>query len=85
MAHDVHPTQVISAADYVISKFGGLSATAKAIGKPVTTVQGWRVRGKIPTEHWDDLMDAAKARDKLVTVDDFRKPHAVAPTMSVAS
>jgi hypothetical protein len=82
MAHDDH-TQTISAADYVIGKFGGLAGTAKAIKRPVTTVQGWRIRGQIPQEHWHKLIDAAKARDKLITLEDFLKSHPV-PSQDMA-
>lgn len=82
MATDALPPETISAADYVIAKFGGLAGTAKAIGKPVTTVQGWRVRGQIPQEHWRKLIDAAKARDKLITLEDFLKEHQPAPELS---
>lgn len=66
---------LISGAEYVIGKFGGLAATARAIGKPVTTVQGWSDRKRIPQDHWDDLIGAAKARDKLITYEDFMRSH----------
>lgn len=72
-AHDTHET--ISGAEYVIGKFGGLAATARAIGKPVTTVQGWSDRKRIPQDHWRKIIDAAKARDKLITIEDFLRSH----------
>lgn len=75
---------LISGAEYVIGKFGGLAATARAIGKPVTTVQGWNDRKRIPQDHWQAIIDAAKARDKLVTIEDFLKSHP-APDMARAS
>lgn len=75
MATDAPHSETISAADYVIGKFGGLAGTAKAIGKPVTTVQGWRDRGQIPQKHWKAIIAAAKARERLLTVDDFLLTH----------
>lgn len=65
----------ISGAEYVIGKFGGLAATARAVKKPVTTVQGWNDRKRIPQDHWQALIDAAKARDKLITIEDFLRAH----------
>lgn len=86
MTNAQHPPKLISGAEYVIGKFGGLAATARAIGKPVTTVQGWNDRKRIPQDHWQALIDAAKAREKLVTVEDFLKSHpAPAPDMARAS
>jgi len=34
----------------IVEAFGGLSAAARAIGVPVTTVQWWRDRDHVP--HW---------------------------------
>lgn len=81
-AHDTHET--ISGAEYVISKFGGLAATARAIGKPVTTVQGWSDRKRIPQDHWRKIIDAAKAQEKLITIEDFLHAHP-APKLEKAS
>lgn len=44
----------------VIDAFGGLSATARALGhENVTTVQGWRERGSIPKWRWTEVYSAA--------------------------
>lgn len=75
----------ISAAEFVIGKFGGLTGTAKAIGKPVTTVQGWKDRGKIPQEHWYDLIDAAKAGGQIVELADFLSAHEIEPAKASAA
>lgn len=75
MTHAPDTPKTISGAEYVIGKFGGLAATARAIGKPVTTVQGWSDRKRIPQDHWQALIDAAKAREKLIMVEDFLKSH----------
>lgn len=66
-----------SAAEYVISKFGGLTGTAKAIGKPVTTVQGWKERGQIPQAHWNDLISAAQERGQRIELSDFLSDHPI--------
>jgi hypothetical protein len=71
---------MLSPAQYVIQKFGGLTGTARAIGVPVTTVQGWQERGRIPQDHWKRLMSAAAANDKLITFDDFLTDHAEPPS-----
>ncbi|WMT88252.1 helix-turn-helix domain-containing protein [Pelagibacterium sp. 26DY04] len=65
----------ISAAEYVIDLFGGLTATANILGKPVTTVQGWKDRGRIPTDHWPEIIKAADKRGKTLGVEDFIKTH----------
>lgn len=75
----------ISAADFIIAKFGGLTGTAKAIDKPVTTVQGWKDRGKIPQEHWYALIAAAKDRGEAVDLTDFLKSHEVEPAKASAA
>lgn len=49
----------------VIKAIGGLTKTARLLStedKPfaVSTVQGWKERGKIPQDHWLPLINAAK-------------------------
>lgn len=68
---------LISPAAYVIRKMGGLTKTAKALGLAVSTVQGWQERGRIPQDHWDALIDAAKADDKIIDVRDFLRQHEI--------
>lgn len=44
----------------IISKFGGLRAMAKALGhKHPTTVQGWKVSGRIPSWRMAEIREAA--------------------------
>ncbi len=74
-----------SPAQYVIGKFGGLTGTSKAIAVPVTTVQGWAERGRIPQDHWKALIGAAKARDKLITFEDFLIDHPEQPEEASAA
>jgi hypothetical protein len=57
--------KAISPAEFIINKLGGLTRTARALSTedrdfPVSTVQGWKDRGRIPQEHWQSLIDAAK-------------------------
>jgi hypothetical protein len=66
---------MLTPAQYVIGKFGGLTGTSKAISVPITTVQGWAERGRIPQNHWKALIHAAKANDKLLTFEDFLTDH----------
>jgi hypothetical protein len=67
---------MLSPAQYVITKFGGLTGTSRAIGVPVTTVQGWQERGRIPQDHWKALMNAAASNGDEITFEDFLTDHA---------
>lgn len=64
-----------SPAEFVIKSIGGLTKTANAIGRPVTTVQGWKERGRIPQEHWLPLIEAAAANGNPVGFTDFLNEH----------
>jgi hypothetical protein len=75
----------ISAAEFIIGKFGGLTGTAKAVRKPVTTVQGWKDRGSIPQQHWRKLIAAAKERGEILDLEDFLKRHVAEPAKSSAA
>lgn len=49
--------------DKIIQAFGGLSAMSRALGhKHVTTVHGWKVRGRIPSWRWPEIREAAEAQ-----------------------
>ncbi|EWY40675.1 hypothetical protein N825_35250 [Skermanella stibiiresistens SB22] len=48
-----------SAAERIIEKFGGIRPMAHKLGMPVTTVQGWKKRGAIPSARHPDLLTAA--------------------------
>lgn len=61
----------LSPADVVIQTFGGITATARAIDIPITTVQGWKERKKVPQEHWVKLQEAAKAKGKKLKLTDL--------------
>ncbi len=53
-------------ADIVIERFGGLTATAKAVGNGVTrqAVWGWKKRGAVPLKRQTQVLDAAR-RNKV--------------------
>ncbi|MAM13050.1 MAG: hypothetical protein CML23_21880 [Rhizobiaceae bacterium] len=66
----------MNTAEKVIARFGGLTATARALsehgtGVPVTTVQGWKTRGRIPERYWARLVDAAFCVGISLTGADF--------------
>ncbi|HYD29858.1 MAG TPA: mitofilin family membrane protein [Azospirillaceae bacterium] len=51
--------QTARAVDHLIGKFGGIRPMAHKLSVPVTTVQGWKKRGAIPTNRHGDLRAAA--------------------------
>lgn len=73
--------KTITGAQYVIGRTGGLTKTAvdlsEKVGErvPVTTVQGWRDRNRIPQEHWMHLIDLAAANGSPVGLGDFLVDH----------
>ena len=58
-------------AEDIIGKFGGLTALARARGISVSTVQGWKERGKVPQEHWLPIIAAGKAEGIELSLEDF--------------
>jgi len=68
---------IVSGAEYVIYKLGGLTKAAKLIRKPITTVQSWKARTQIPQKHWDAIITAAKSIDIDLTYLDFCEPHTI--------
>ena len=48
-------------AEYVISRFGGLSALAEAVERRITVIQGWKERGTIPVRHYEKILQAGRA------------------------
>lgn len=53
-------TPTSGAAERIIEKFGGIRPMAHKLEVPVTTVQGWKKRGAIPTVRHADLIAAAE-------------------------
>ena len=50
---------VTSATGLVLTRFGGVNALARALGKTPSTIQRWKVSGTIPLEHWPAVSQAA--------------------------
>ena len=48
-----------SVAEFVIKRWGGINQTARALGKAVSTVQGWKDSGTIHPRNWPDIQAAA--------------------------
>jgi len=48
-----------SVAELVINRWGSLTACARALDKPVSTVQKWQNTGTIPLRNWPDIQAAA--------------------------
>ena len=53
-------------AENIITKLGGLTKTASLLSRrgrrvAVSTVQGWKDRGKIPQEWWMPIIEAGEA------------------------
>jgi 7-cyano-7-deazaguanine reductase len=46
-------------ASRIIAAFGGLTALARAIRAPVSTVQGWKARGTVPDSRHGEIIAAA--------------------------
>jgi len=65
----------ITGAEFVINALGGITSTARSITKSPSTVQGWKDRGRIPQDHWDDLIAVAAGRGLAVEYADFVKSH----------
>ena len=73
--------KTVTGAEFVIHRTGGLTRTANALTEktgervPVTTVQGWRDRNRIPQDVWMLLIDLAAANGQPVTLADFLVDH----------
>lgn len=78
MRNELAKQMLISPADYVIGKFGGLTKTANALGLTVSVVQGWKIRNRVPQQHWLPLISAAKDIGEEIEVEDFLKEHSAA-------
>lgn len=51
--------------------FGGLRPAARALDKPVSTIQGWTEAGTIPQKHWDNIITIAAEFGHRLTAEDF--------------
>lgn len=65
-----------SSAETIIDALGGLTKTAKLISTDektvaVSTVQGWKERGRIPEEYWERVMVVASELGLSLRPSDF--------------
>ncbi|GLK86655.1 hypothetical protein GCM10017653_47250 [Ancylobacter defluvii] len=65
-----HTRPLHSQAENIIGKFGGIRATARMAGFPVTTVQRWKESGRINPDYNDRILEAAAANGIVLTVED---------------
>lgn len=53
-------TSSYTQAEHIIAKFGGTTALSRALGHPYPTkVQGWKTRGRIPSQHHSPILAKA--------------------------
>jgi hypothetical protein len=56
----------------IIGLFGGISALARALGhRHITTVQGWKIRGRVPADQVPEIIAAADRAGIALTHSDF--------------
>jgi len=70
---DQDPLAHFSAED-LIHQFGGIRPMAAKLGVPVTTVQGWKSRGRIPINRRQAILEAARINNVDLSVDAERQP-----------
>lgn len=61
----------MSAAETVIQRFGGIRPMARIIGRKVSTVQGWKEAGYIPSRHLATVLSAAEANGITLTCEEL--------------
>lgn len=54
-----HESGAIQNAGIIIERFGGIRPMARKLSEPVTTVQGWKKRGVIPSNRLNQITQAA--------------------------
>lgn len=65
-------------ADYLIGRFGGMSAMARTLGIVPTVVQGWRIRGHVPGKRLQSILEAGQALSPPLDESEFfRSPNGV--------
>ncbi|RUW04028.1 MAG: hypothetical protein E5X94_00745 [Mesorhizobium sp.] len=84
MTDAANARKLLSPAAYVIGKLGGLTKAANKLGRPVTTVQGWQIRGRIPQDHWAPAIAVAESEGVELKLTDFLNDHSV-PTEGEAA
>jgi len=52
---------------HIIDQLGGPAQLARAIGQTPQAVRQWKSRGRIPSQHWPAVIQAALSKDVPVT------------------
>lgn len=55
----------------IIETFGGVRPMARALTRPVSTVQSWKERGSIPDEHKQQVLTVGRSLGLPLTPADF--------------
>lgn len=61
----------MSYVDTIIETFGGVRPMARAIDKPVSTVQSWKLRGSIPDPSKTEILAYAEKQNIPLRPEDF--------------
>jgi len=48
-----------------------MKSLSRMMDVPVSTIQGWKERGRIPSWHWKDVLETTKEAGIDVTVEDL--------------
>jgi hypothetical protein len=59
--------------EHIFDIWPSLAALAKDMGSPYQTVVAWKRRGRIPADRDLDLIEAARRRGALVTLEEMAK------------
>jgi len=77
---------LMSSAELVIRKMGGLRKLARALEhRNPTTVQGWKARGNIPARHQPAILEKAAAAGVELSPADFLAQTPLLPTSTKGS
>lgn len=66
-------------AEAVVERFGGIRPMASKLGVPVTTVQGWKKRGAIPSSRRAEILAAAAAHGIALTPEELDRASSATP------
>lgn len=58
-------------ADYIVGRFGGTTALARALGLTPSVVQGWRDRGVVPGARLAEVLAAGRSLDPPIDPAEF--------------
>ena len=55
----------------LVADFGGLTCMSKIINVPISTIQSWKIKGKIPTWRHKIILEACKRKKIDFQPNDF--------------